>query len=60
MLYIQSSGIGPHLVVRGKSPGFSRVALGTWGIFSSYGANDPSELMFVQRRQDSRLVMRDT
>ena len=29
-------GIGPHLVVRGKSHGFSRVAAGTWGIFSSY------------------------
>ena len=29
-------GIGPHLMARGKSHGFSRVAPGTWGIFSSY------------------------
>ena len=29
-------GIGPHLVARGKSHGFSRVAAGIWGIFSSY------------------------
>ena len=29
-------GNGPHLVARGKSHGFSRVAAGTWGIFSSY------------------------
>ena len=29
-------GIQPHLVARGKSHGFSRVAAGTWGIFSSF------------------------
>ena len=28
-------GIGPHLVARGKSRGFSRDAAGTWGILSS-------------------------
>ena len=28
-------GIRPQLVSRGKSHGFSRVAAGTWGIFSS-------------------------
>ena len=28
-------GIGPHLVARGKSHVFSRVAAGTWGISSS-------------------------
>ena len=33
--------------------------MGTWGIFSSYGGDDPSKLMFVQRRQYSCLVMRD-
>ena len=32
---MQWRGIGPHLVARGKSHGFSRVAAGTWGIFSS-------------------------
>ena len=31
-LCMQCSGIGPHLVARGKSHGFSRVAAGTWGI----------------------------
>ena len=59
-LCTQCSGIGPHLVARGKSHGFSRVAAGTWGIFSSYGGDDPSKLVFVQRHQDSCLVMRDT
>ena len=53
-------GIWPHLVVRGNSHGFSRVAAGTWGIFSSYGGNGHSKLIFVQRRQDSYLIMRDT
>ena len=33
---------------------------GTWGIFSSYGGDDPSKLVFVQRCQDSCLVRRDT
>ena len=36
LLCMQCKGIGPHLVARGKSHGFSRVAAGTWGIFSSY------------------------
>ena len=26
-----------HLSVSGKSDGFSRVAVGSWGMFSSYG-----------------------
>ena len=34
--------------------------MGTWGILSSFGGDDPSKLMFVQRCQDSCLVMRDT
>ena len=33
---------------------------GNLGIFSSYFADDPSKLVFVQRRQDSCLVMRNT
>ena len=37
LLWTQCRGIGPHLTGRGKSHGFSRVATGTWGIFSSYG-----------------------
>ena len=40
--------IGPHLVASGKSHVFSRVAVGTWGIFSSYGGDDPSKLVIVQ------------
>ena len=36
LLRTQCMGIGPHIVASGKSHGFSRVAAGTWGIFSSY------------------------
>ena len=36
LLWTQCRGIGPHLAAREKSHGFSRVAAGTWGIFSSY------------------------
>ena len=35
-LCMQCRRIGSHLVARGKSHGFSRVAAGTWGIHSSY------------------------
>ena len=37
-------GIGPHLAGKGKSHGFSRVAAGTWGIFSSYSRDVHSKL----------------
>ena len=30
LLWTQCRGIGPHLAERGKSPGFSRDAEGTW------------------------------
>ena len=30
LLCMQCRGIGPHLVARGESHGFSRVAAGTW------------------------------
>ena len=46
-------------MARGKSHGFSRGAVGTWGIFSSYGRDGRSKLEFVQRRQNSCLVKRD-
>ena len=39
LLCMQCRGIGPHLVARGKSHGFSRVAAGTWDIFSSYNGD---------------------
>ena len=45
---------------RGKSHGFSQVAAGTWGIFSSYGADLHSKLEFVQRIQHTGLGMTDT
>ena len=44
----------------GKSHEFSRVAAGTWCIFSSYGGDGHLKLGFVQRTQDSGLVMTDT
>ena len=52
--------MGPHLAVRGKSHSFSRVAAGTWHIFSSSGGDNPAKLVFFQRGQDSCLFMRDT
>ena len=36
----QCMGIGPHLSARRKFHGFSRVAEGTWGTFSSYGSGN--------------------
>ena len=47
-------------MVRGKSHGFSRVAAGTWGIFSSYGREVHSNREFVQRSQDTCPGMMDT
>ena len=38
------SGIGPQVAGRGKFHGFSRVAAGTWGIFSSYRGDVHSKL----------------
>ena len=57
---LQCRGIGPHLLARGKSHGFSQVAAGTLGIFLSYSGDGCSKLVFVLRHQDSCLVMRDT
>ena len=53
-------GIRPLLVGRGKSHEISRAAAGTWCKFSSYGGDGYLNLGFVQRRQDSCLVMTDT
>ena len=60
LLSMKCRGIGPPLAVRGKSHEFSRVAAGTWCIFSSYGGDGHLKLGFVQRSQDSCLVMTDT
>ena len=47
LLCMQFRGIGPHLVARGKSHGFSRVAAGTSDIFSSYEGDAHSKREFV-------------
>ena len=47
LLCMQCRGIGPYLVARGKSQGFSPVAAGTWGIFSSYDGDAHSKWEFV-------------
>ena len=60
LLSTKCTGIRPHLAVRGKSPEFSRVAAHTWCIVSSYGGDGHLKLGFVQRSQDSCLVMKDT
>ena len=44
----------------GKSHEFSLVAAGTRCIFFSYGGDGQLKLGFVQRSQDSCLVMMDT
>ena len=59
-LCTQCRGIGPHLAARGKSHEFSLLAAGTWDIFSTYGGDGHFKLGFVQRRQDSCLVITDT
>ena len=60
LLGTKGRGIGPHLATMGKSHEFSRVASGTWGIFSSYDGDGHLKLGFVQQSQDSCLVMTDT
>ena len=50
----------PHLTAKGMCHGISRVVAGTWGIFSVYSGDGHSKLHFVQRCQESCVVMRDT
>ena len=47
-LCMQCRGIRPHLAARGMSHEFSRVAAGTWGIFSSYGGDGRLKHEFFQ------------
>ena len=47
LLCMQCRGIRAHLMARGKSQGFSRVAAGTWVIFSSYDGDAHSKREFV-------------
>ena len=60
LLCMQCTGIWPHLAVRGKSHEFSRVAVGTWDIFTRYGADGHLKLGFFNQSQDSCLVSMDT
>ena len=60
LLCVQCRELGPHLVARGKSHGFWRVAAGSWVIFSCYGMDVHSKLKFVQRSQHTCLGTRDT
>ena len=46
LVCMQCRGIWPHLVARGNSHGFSRVAAGTCGIFSSYDRDAHSFFFF--------------
>ena len=48
LLCTQCRGFGPHLPPREMSHGISRVAAGTWGIFSSSSGDDHSKLHFFQ------------
>ena len=47
LLCMQCRAFGPHFMAGGKSHGFSRVAAGTWGIFSSYDGDAHSKREFV-------------
>ena len=60
LLCMQCRVIEPQLRASGMSHGISRVAAGTWGIYSSYSGDGDSKLHFVQRSQESCLVMTDT
>ena len=60
LLSMKVREIGPYLAARGKSHDFSRVAAGTFFIFSSYRGDGHLKFGFVQRSQDFCLVMTDT
>ena len=47
LLCMQCRGIGPDLLERGKSHGFSRVAESTWDIFSSCDGDAHSKREFL-------------
>ena len=47
-LCTECRGIGPHLAANGKSHESSRVAAGTWGIFSSYTGDGHLKFGFVR------------
>ena len=47
LLCMQCRGIGPHLVARVESHGFSRVETGTWGVLWCYDGDAHSKREFV-------------
>ena len=67
-MYDGYRGIAPHTTQgnqasscgKGKVSWFSPLFSGTCGIFSRNGQEGPSKFRFVQRREDSFLVVRDT
>ena len=60
LLCMKCREIKPHLPARGMCHGISLVVEGTWVIFLSNSGDGHSKLHFVQRSQDSCLVMTDT
>ena len=52
------SGEGPHLTLRGKSPGCSRVVAGNLGFLSSYGGDHRDPLLWPQKSRFSIRVVR--
>ena len=52
------SGKGPHLALRGESPGFSQVAAGSLAFLSSYYGDLSDPLVFPQESQVSMQVER--
>ena len=57
---MQCSGIGPHLMASWKSHDFFSSCARNLGYILELPRDDPSKPLFVQRRQDSCLVRRDT
>ena len=57
---MECRGIEPQFPARRMSHTISRVAAGTLVIFASYLGDGHSKLHFVQRSQESSVVMRDT
>ena len=60
LLCIQCRGIGTHLAASGKSHDFFSSCGGNLGYIPELPRDDPSKPLFVQRRQDSCLLTRDT
>ena len=60
LLCMKCREIKPHLPASVMCHGISRVAAGTWGIFSSYSGDCHLKFHFVERSQVSSLVTTDT